>query len=214
MAYRTMSIGLKNFDDIKKQLKEVEKSTERVIQNTASDMRRRAPGKVADVIRQTYNIKKSDILKTNRVEEGKSKSSVRVKGSLGKSLRLVYEGNRLTPLRFGMTPKVPPAGRSYTLKMQVFKGKKVVIGRYKAKKKAGGPYSEQSHNILMPTKSGHYLPFQRMSKDRDDLKVFRTLAIPQMVTNEKVSKGIQEEIHSLLESRLDHHVNRELSRRK
>ena len=30
-----------------------------------------------------------------------------------------------------MTPKAPPAGRSYTLKAQILKGSKKVIGRYK-----------------------------------------------------------------------------------
>jgi hypothetical protein len=211
MAYGTMKLGIKGLEEVGKQLKKIEKSTEKVIKNTAYDMRKRAPGRVADVIRQTYNIKKGDILKSNKVEEGKA--SVKLKGSFGKNFRIVYQGDRLSPTHFGMTPKVPPAGRSYTLRMQVFKGKKVVIGRYKAKKKAGGPFSRQSHNILMPTRSGNYLPFQRMSADKNDLKAFRTLAIPQMVTNEKVNKEISKEVLAMMENRLEHHVNRELSKR-
>lgn len=133
MAYGTMKLGIKGLEEVNKQLKNIEKSTEKVIKNTASDMRKRAPGRVADVIRQTYNIKKGDILQSNKVEEGKA--SVKLKGSFGKNFRIVYQGDRLSPTHFGMTPKVPPVGRSYTLRTQSLKGKRVTLDDIKPRRK-------------------------------------------------------------------------------
>ena len=138
---------------------------------------------------------------------------VKTKGKTVDSFALVYTGRLLTPVHFGMTPKAPPPGRSYTLKMQVFKGQKKVIGRYKSRRKPGGPFSQRSHNILMGTGAKDedavkYIPFQRVSKKRTDLRKFTSISVPQMIENPKVNMAIYDDLNKYAIERPNHHVKR------
>ena len=45
-----------------------------------------------------------------------------------------------------------------------------------------------------------------MSKNRKDIKKFTTLSVPQMITNEEVSKDIRSTLNENIEKRLDHHM--------
>lgn len=216
MARGMMDIKLKGYEEVKKKIKNIEKQGAIVTKRTISDIRKRAPGWVATSITKTYNIKKSEI--SGSQKNKKPAGKVKVEGEKVDELQLVYEGRLLTPVHFGMTPKKPPAGgRSYTLKAKIFKNKQVVIGRYNKKKIPGGPYSERSHNILMPTgakspdKVSH-IPFQRMSKNRKDIKKFTTLSIPQMITNEEVANDIRATLNENIEKRLDHHMQSAMKR--
>ena len=116
-----------------------------------------------------------------------------------------------------MTPKSPPAGKSYTLKMQVVKGQKKVIGRYKNTRTPGGPYSERSHNILMGTGNTKadgvgYIPFQRMSRTRTDIQKFTTISVPQMITSDKTSEKIMTRLQEETAKRLQHNLDRALGK--
>lgn len=210
MAKGMMEIKMIGAKQIQGKLNKINKEAEKVTKRTLSDIRKRAPGWVATSVTNVYNIKKADV----RGAETKGKKpagSVKVTGKKIDEMQLVFEGRLLTPVHFGMTPKVPPKGKNYTLRMQVKKGQRQTIGRYKAKRTAGGPYSEQSHNILLPTGANSpdkvsHIPFQRMSKRRNDIKKFTTLSIPQMITSEDVSKDIQETLSENVGKRLDHHL--------
>lgn len=205
-----MDINLKGYEEVKKKLEKIEKQGEIVTKRTLSDIKKRAPGWVAASVTKVYNIKKAEVLGTQK--KGKPAGSIKVKGEKVDDMQLVFEGRLLTPVHFGMAPKRPPAGgKSYTLKAQIFKGKQVVIGRYNKKKIPGGPYSERSHNILMPTGAAaadkvSHIPFQRMSKNRLDIKKFTTLSIPQMITNEQVANDIRATLNENIEKRLDNHM--------
>ena len=211
-----MDINFKGFEEVQKKLKNIEKQSAIVTKRTISDIKKRAPGWVATSVTKTYNIKKAEILGSQKNKKPIGK--VKVEGETIDELQLVFEGRLLTPVHFGMTPKKPPAGgKSYILKAQFFKGKQVVIGRYNKKKIPGGPYSERSHNILMPTGASSpekvpYIPFQRMSKNRKDIKKFTTLSVPQMITNEEVSKDIRSTLNENIEKRLDHHMQSAMKR--
>ena len=123
----------------------------------------------------------------------------------------------LTPVHFGMTPKTAPPGKSYTLRMQVVKGQKKVIGRYLNTRTPGGPYSERSHNILMGTgntKAGGVsaIPFQRMSRTRTDIKKFTTISVPQMIDNETVNANIYKKLNDETAKRLQHNLDRAIGK--
>ena len=60
--------------------------------------------------------------------------------------------------------------------------------------------------MLMSTGGTNYIPFQRQSQNRKDLKAIKTLSMPQMVTNEKVEKNIADAINEKLGSLFDHYV--------
>ena len=210
MAKGMMEIKMIGAKQIQGKLNKINKEAEKVTKRTLSDIRKRAPGWVATSVTNVYNIKKADV-RGSETKGKKPAGSVKVTGKKIDEMQLVFEGRLLTPVHFGMTPKVPPKGKNYTLRMQVKKGQRQVIGRYKAKRTAGGPYSEQSHNILLPTGANSpdkvsHIPFQRMSKRRNDIKKFTTLSIPQMITSEDVTKDIQETLNENVGKRLDHHL--------
>ena len=141
--------------------------------------------------------------------------SISVTGDTLESITFTYKGRLLTPAHFGMTPKAPPQGKNYTLRMQVLKGQKKVIGRYKATRTPGGPYSKKSHNILMGTGAlkadgVSWIPFQRMSENRTDLKKFTTVSVPQMITSERTNEAIMNRLYEETMKRLEHHKKRAL----
>jgi hypothetical protein len=60
----------------------------------------------------------------------------------------------------------------------------------------------------MRANGGQYLPFQRVSKNRNDIEVKKTVSLPQMISSERTAEGIQKVINENLEKRLDHHMKR------
>ena len=143
--------------------------------------------------------------------------SVSVSGETIEELTITYSGRMLTPVHFGMTPKTAPPGKSYTLRMQVVKGQKKVIGRYLNTRTPGGPYSERSHNILMGTgntKAGGVsaIPFQRMSRTRTDIKKFTTISVPSMITSERTNEKIMTRLQEETAKRLQHNLDRALGK--
>ena len=178
-------------------------------------MKARAPGWIAQEVTAVYNIKKGEITPSSGGKPKKMAGSIRITGETIEELTLVYKGRLLTPVHFGMTPKTAPPGKSYTLRMQVVKGQKKVIGRYLNTRTPGGPYSERSHNILMGTgntksEGTSWIPFQRMSKTRTDIKKLTTISVPQMITSDRTNEAIMLRLNTETAKRLDHHMKRAL----
>lgn len=215
---------VEHFDGLLKQIRQLEDGGKKAVKNTVNDMKARAPSWVAAAVTTEYNISKKEII-PGSVKKGKNGEKVaveqagkiRITGETIETFQMVYEGGLLTPVHFGMTPKTPPPGKSYTLRMQVIKGKKKVIGRYLNTRTPGGPYSERSHNILMGTGAAtsegvSHIPFQRVSKSRTDIHKFTTVSVPQMVDNEEVNEKILERLNTEAAKRLQHNLDRALGR--
>lgn len=224
MGRSTITMQVEHFDGLLRQIRQLEDGGKKAIKNTVNDMKARAPSWVAAAVTTEYNISKKEIV-PGSVKKGKNgekvaveqAGKVRITGETIETFQMVYEGRLLTPVHFGMTPKTPPSGKSYTLRMQVIKGQKKIIGRYKSTRTPDGPYSERSHNILMGTGAAtsegvSHIPFQRMSKDRTDLHKFTTTSVPQMVDNEEVKEKILERLNTEAAKRLQHHLDRAIGR--
>ena len=196
MAGGSISIQIENLRQLVADVQAIEAGGRKAISSTVKDVKARAPGWIAQEVTAVYNIKKGEITPSSGGKPKKMAGSIRITGETIEELTLVYKGRLLTPVHFGMTPKAPPAGRSYTLKAQILKGSKKVIGRYKNTRTKGGPYSQRSHWILMGTGNTKadgtsWIPFQRMSKTRTDIpkgKIFdvaralKTVTVPAPVT--------------------------------
>ena len=187
MAGGSISIQIENLRQLVADVQAIEAGGRKAISSTVKDVKARAPGWIAQEVTAVYNIKKGEITPS----------------------RL------LTPVHFGMTPKAPPAGRSYTLKAQILKGSKKVIGRYKNTRTKGGPYSQRSHWILMGTGNTKadgtsWIPFQRMSKTRTDIQKMTTISVPQMITSDRTNEAIMLRLNTETAKRLDHHLKRAL----
>lgn len=218
MAKSTISCQVDNFSKLLSNIKAIKGAGKTAVTNTLKDVKARAPGWIASEVTRVYNIKKAEITPPGKgATPRKMAGSLRVTGETFEDFALTYEGRLLTPVHFGMTPKSPPHGKNYTLKMQVLKGSKQTIGRYKAKRMPNGPYSARSHNILMSTgnaKEGgvNYIPFQRMSKRRLDLQKFTTTSVPQMITSERTHEAIMKKLNTETEKRLEHNLKRVLGK--
>lgn len=219
MPRSTITMQVENFQQLLADVRAIEDAGKKAITNTLKDVKARAPGWIASEVVQVYNIKKGEITPSSGkgAKPKKMAGTVRITGETFEELAFTYEGRLLTPVHFGMTPKAPPQGKSYTLKMQVIKGKKQVIGRYKNTRTPGGPFSKRSHNILMGTGNAkadgtNWIPFQRMSPVRTNIEKFTTISVPQMVTSERTHDAIMTKLTEETSKRLDHHLSRALGK--
>ena len=169
-----------------------------VFERTLRDMNSRAPGKVASAVTYVYGIKKGDI----NVKKGYSKAAagnILTKGEKLASFELIYKGRVLTPLHFGMTPKIRPDKKKYKVKAKIKKTAKAFSAP-----SGGGVF-------LAPTGSTT-IPWFRHSSDRFDISPIKTLSLPQMVDNETVREVIGVELGDLLEKRFNNHLNQHMKK--
>lgn len=169
-----------------------------VFERTLRDMYSRAPGKVASAVTSVYGIKKGDI----NVKKGYSKAAagnILTKGDKLASFQLIYKGRVLTPLHFGMTPKIRPDKKKYKVKAKIKKTAKAFSAP-----SGGGVF-------LAPTGSTT-IPWFRHSSNSFDISPIKTLSLPQMVDNETVREVIGVELGDLLEKRFNNHLNQHMKK--
>ncbi len=210
-----ISAQIKNYKNLQKKIDDMKKAPNTVIKRTMSDVRKRVPGWIAQEVSQTYGIKKSEI-------NGGEIGTVTVVGNNPQEAKIIYRGRVLTPTHFGMTPKAP-GKNAYTLKASILKGEKKTLGKVKKftkKQRAnigknftrqGTQSSNKSPIMLMHTgntKEGgtNYVPFQRVSQKRNDIKAIKTISLPQMVSGKRASDRISTVFTEKLSDRIDQHM--------
>lgn len=208
----------KTIGQVVKDLEQMKKAPKKIVQRTLSDFKKRAPSWVAQEVVKTYKIKKSEIMPSKN--GGKGAGSIKASGDTLDSAELTYRGRTLTPVHFGMSPKEPR--QSYTLKAEIVKGQKKTLGQVKklTKKqranigknftKQGTKSSTKSPIMLMHTGNKqeggtNFIPFQRQSTRRDDIKAIKTISMPQMISNPDVSGRVEETIATNIQKRFDHY---------
>jgi hypothetical protein len=197
--------GIKDYKKLVKKLENINKDSEKAIKRTVSDLKSRAPAQVTKAATATYGIKSGDVTKAGKIAKGTAK--VIKSSQVVDTIQLTYEGRPLTPTHFKMKPTTRPMGikdengntikraRKQTITAEIFKGQR----------KGLGP------NVFLGSNgSGGDIPFQRKGAGRLPIEGVKTLSIPQMITNEKVSKEIQENLDELLLNRLNHNVEQAL----
>lgn len=198
---------------LKKKLGQMREAPTKVMKSITAEAKKRVPGWVSTEVAKTYGIKKSEIT-------GQKVGRVTVKGNDIQTVKVIYTGRLLTPTHFSMSPKAPKEGGGYTLKATIIKGQRTTLGQVKKLTKkqraslgknftrTGTQNSDHSPVMLMRANGGHYLPFQRKSKDRKDIEAIKTISLPQMVSSERTAEGIQRAINEGLVKRLDHYLDR------
>lgn len=216
MGKSKIQVLIKDYQKTQKELDQLKKVPKAVLERTVSDMRTRAPGWIASEVTKVYGVSKSELKPGT-----KSIGTIRVSGSKTDNVRIIYRGRVLTPTHFGMTPTSPK--QAYTLKAGIFKGQKTQLGKVKkltkkqrrilAKNFRGEGTQSSDHSPIMLMSTGNaregginYIPFQRTSRDRNDIKAIKTVSLPQMVSSERVSPGISRVLNENLEKRLEHHM--------
>lgn len=194
-----VTIKTGNLKTLIKKLEQDEKAAQKVLKATGNDLRRRAPGKVADQVTTVYNIKKSEITPSGKGAQPKKKAgTVSVRGTTVSDVTLVYKGRMLTPTHFAMRPTKPqkrPKGkrRPKPITAEIKKGKRKSLG---------------SNVFLGTNRGGGYIPFKRTTAKRYPIEVVKTVSMPQMVDNPAVRSEIRKDINELLRTRLNHNIKR------
>lgn len=222
----TFTIGIKNYKKVKKEFRKLQKAPEIVSKRIVSDFKSRAPGWIAKEVAAVYNIKQNEVKPSGGGGGGKSIGNIGVKGNTITTAKLVYHGRLLTLTHFGMKPAEPPNTRkAYTIKVKIKRGKGKTVGKNKrlTKKqkknieknfrKQGKQNSTASPIMLLHTGNRqeggtNYIPFQRVSQRRSDLKAIKTVSIPQMVSNDVVKENIEKTLSTEMGKRIDHHMKR------
>lgn len=200
----SMSVDFKNVKEINKKLHKIDKASQKALDLAIKDTVSRAPAQVTKAVTNKYNIKKSEVTAAGKQAKSGQKSigTIKVRGQTLHNVALVYKGRRLTPTHFGMTPKALPAnGRKYTLKVQIFKGKKVPLK---------GPSDRPV--FLGSNKGGSYIPFQRKGSTAHPIQSVKAVGIPQMIDNKDVRQEINENVGELMIKRYEHQANRAIDR--
>lgn len=207
------SMQVQAIEQKRSEIRELKEDGKKVVQRTVNDFKSRGSGWVASAVTGVYNIKKKEVLGAKTGAKPTGKIAVETGGEID-SVTIVFEGRPLTPTHFGMKPKNRPRpkrdesgkvikrARKYTVTQQVFKGQSKAIGSrvFLGSNKGSGEVTE--------------IPFQRIGTGRTPIKSVKTASIPQMIMNERVAPVIQENIHSGLEKRLDHHIQRAQARQR
>lgn len=210
----SVTCEVKNYKLIKKKIDAMQKAPKKVLDSLTAEAKTRVPGWVATEVSKEYGVKKGEIT-------GQKLGRVTPQGKSFNEVRVVYTGRMLTHTHFNMSPKAPkPDGGSYTLKATILKGQRTTLGKVKKLTKkqrmalaknlngTGTRTSDHSPIMLMRANGGQYLPFQRVSYNRDDTVVRKAISLPQMVSSERTEEGIQKAINEGLGKRLDHYMNR------
>lgn len=225
MSY--VKASLKNYDQLKKELRNLRKAPEKVINATMGEFKSRMPGWIAQEVAKEYNI-------SARKFSSGSIGTVKVKGN-DMEAAILFAGRSLTPLHFAMDPKT----KRRAVKLSKKDRKKVPgegIGfKSKASKvatisRAPKPYTiqwqvkrnktEDAHGdyntpwFLAPVKKGSstVLPFQRSPGHPKGFAMVtkKVVSMPQMVSHDgkTLKEEIAKEVWPKLEKRFDHHLER------
>lgn len=225
MSKGFMNISIADYAKLCTNLKAINADAEKAISRTVSDFKSRVPGWVSAAVCEEYTIKKSEV--KDALTGEKKIGYIKVSGMVVDNVRLEYDGRRLTPVHFKMTPKKPSEKRDkkkrlipgeniegfsgevapinpfrkYTIKVEIHKGKKEILNGKQGRSKP----------FLADNGYGTNIPFQRKGDLRTNMVSVRTTSVPQMVTNKKVSEDIQKRIDEGMKARLEHHVQRAMS---
>ena len=198
MAKLAPFVDMSNVAETLEKINKTFSTCDAVFDRTLKDMHSRAPGKVSSAVTSVYGIKKSEI----KYKKGSSKAgagNIYTKGDELASFELRYTGRVLTPLHFGMTPKVRPDKKKYKVKAKIKKTAKAFSAP-----SGGGVF-------LAPTGSTT-IPWFRHSSNPFDISPIKTLSLPQMVDNETVREVIGVELGDLLDKRFNNHLNQHLKK--
>ena len=196
-------VKIPNFSKMVGDLRGLNKDVNKALGRTIADAKTRGPAQVTKAVTAVYGIKSGEVTAAGKAAKGGAKTvgSIRVNGVNVDNVQLIYRGRVLTPTHFSMTPKKrPDSGKKYKVKAAIFKGQKKVLG---------------SSTFLAPSGSAGTteIPFKRTSEKRLPIEAVRTVSIPQMITNEKVSEDIKARMDELLATRLKHNTERIASKK-
>ena len=215
-----VGMNIQNLGEVLAGLDQTKGYVAKAVNSTCKDFKSRAPGWINKAVTQEYTIKAGDV---KGALKAKHNCGTTVLGGVTlDDIRLEYRGRVLTFSHFKFTPK----GGGVKLKK-----KRVLIPgqRTTSDSPVVWAYAHKNQNVKVEVKKGHkttlkgkwmstpfvasmgsspVMPFQRTAQKRQEVKSMRSVSVPQMITNDKVAKDINDRIDTELGKRLQHHLDR------
>ena len=216
----TVDVKVEGLEDILTGLDKRKEYVAKAVNSTCKEFKSRAPGWINKVVPHQYVIKSGEV-----------KDSLKAKYNCGTTvlggitlddIRLEYRGRVLTFAHFKFTPKNPD--------INLRKKRTLIPGqRTTSESPVVWAYQHRTQKVTVTVKRGHkeilkgkylttpfiasmngspVMPFQRTAQKNQTVKSMRSVSIPQMITNDKVAKEINERIDKQLGRRLQHHLDR------
>lgn len=222
MESGTLDIKVKNLDEVMKGLDKNKEYVAKAVNATCRDFKSRGKAWVSKSVTQEYAVKASEV---KEAFSGVHNIGHLKLGGVGlDNIKLEYSGRPLTFAHFKYTPKKPAplSNKKGVIPGQFTSSKRPMVYAFQTKKKPikveilkgqkhilKGDYSTTP--FIASMNGSPMMPFQRRSNDpkkRTDVEAPQSTSVPQMITNEKVSKDISERIDTELSKRLEHHLER------
>lgn len=178
----SINIAIDAADSLKEKLEKMNAQSQTVVKRTVSDFKSRAPAWVSAAVTEEYAIKKAEV-KGAMTDVKKGIGKIKVAGVSVDEVSLVYSGRLLTPTHFKMKPTTLPKKRAKNT--QLIPGQNVKGGgsvgdvatitplapyQVTAEIKKGKRVTFPGQVFLGTNKGAGYIPFQRESDERTDLK--------------------------------------------
>ncbi len=174
-------------------------------------------GRVADTVRveaarqipKVFGAPKNEI---RSALDSKQRKVITIMGASGEgSVSVAVLGRSLTLTRFQHSPSSPEAKngkkrKKYKAKIKIYRDKGLIPLR-----PILGVDGKNKPVFLMPNGAGKYLFARRTGiakGSKGEVKVLRSLSIPQMITNERVGPVIVEKVNHTIFTRLEHELDR------
>lgn len=139
-------------------------------------------------VRNTYHVKHKDVIRTIKIRKATSFDLTAHIQSRGSAIKLAS---------FKVTPNKPQPKRKKPISVSVKKSTKKSI----------------KSAFVAETKSGHINVFTRVSKRRLPIQGHYGPSVPQMIGNESVVQLVEDRAMEVLDTRLEHEINRLLGGR-
>ena len=95
--------------------------------------------------------------------------------------------------------------KNYRIRAAIKVGSKAELGHYTRTRTPGGPYSGSTGALFML--NGGNVPAYRSSGNRKDIKVWKTLSVPQMVGNDEVQEAYTDRLGTETQKLLDRYYD-------
>lgn len=207
----TVDIDEKKFQKIISQINGINPQLRKVFDKTARNCKTSAPTEITKAVTAVYGIDRTRMVDEGKLAKRYAKTvigQVKVHGAQLTVIRLTYKGRVLSPRSFKMKPNSLPETskkrKKQKISAEIFK---------KQRKDLTGKRAYGTPVFLAPTPQGIVLPFQRKYEDKKyPIYAIRSVSIPQMIENEKVTEDINQRIDKLYTSKLEKNVENVLKK--
>lgn len=182
MSRQFISLGDDRIQRARQMLVGFENQLGKVMARAVNRATENARSNVVREVRDHYNVKAGDIRKSMKISRAKAGRPVAVLSSTGSAL---------PTMAFQVRPGTVNGKRRTPIRVSIKKGESTLMER-----------------SFIARVNGRIGVYERIGKKRMPIRQLYGPSIPQMVGNERIVESVAESAREMLDSRLDHEINR------